>query len=191
MKAAGEPEGRDKMELLDAMKKRRSVRSYSEERIPDDVLKTILEAGLYAPTSQNRKPCEFYVVRDRETLQKLAAVKKAGAGMLAVCDTAVAVFADSELADTWIEDASVALTYMHLMAAGLNVGSCWCQLHLRADAEGADAEEAARRILSVPERFRIVGILALGMPLKETKPRTLSDRDYARIHNVEPAKPQE
>ena len=154
------------MELLDIMLRRRSIRKYREKEIPEDQLNRILEAALLAPTSRNRKPCEFYVVRDRDVLKKLSRAKASGAEMLAECGAAVVVCGDSEKADTWVEDCSIALTYMDLMAASLGLGSCWCQMHLRFSSDGNDAEENVRRILSVPASYRVVGILSLGIPEK-------------------------
>lgn len=170
------------MELMDAILNRRSVRKYNDEDIPEEKIKQILKAGLLAPTSMNRKPCEFVVVRDKETLGKLAKAKKAAAGMLAECNTAIVVLGNCEKADTWIEDSSIALSYMNLMAAGLGVGSCWCQIHLRSSLTGKDAEENVREILSLPEKYRIVGILSLGIPAGETKPHTLEEADFAKVH---------
>ena len=170
------------MELLDIMLHRRSVRKYTDEPIPEEKLEKILQAGLLAPTSKNRKPCEFYVVRDKAVLKQLSEAKKLGAGMLSECDAAIAVFADSKKADTWIEDCSIAMSFMHLMAAEQGVGSCWVQIHLRSSPLGRDAEAGVRQVLSVPEHYRIVGILALGMPAKESQPHTLEDLDQTKIH---------
>ena len=170
------------MELLDIMLHRRSVRKYTAEPIPEEKLEKILQAGLLAPTSKNRKPCEFYVVRDKAVLKQLSEAKKLGAGMLSECDAAIAVFADSKKADTWIEDCSIAMSFMHLMAAEQGVGSCWVQIHLRSSSLGKDAEAGVRTVLSVPEHYRIVGILAFGMPAKESQPHTLEDLDQTKIH---------
>lgn len=172
------------MELLDAMLRRRSVRKYSQEDIPDEKLNRILQAGLLAPTSRNRRPCEFYVVKDRELLQKLSEAKAAGAAMLADCNAAIAVFGDSDKADTWIEDSSIALTCMHLAAVSEGVGSCWCQMHLRASDSGKSAEENVKEILSVPDSYRIVGILSLGLPAENVRPHTLDELDWAKVHRI-------
>ena len=82
----------------------------------------------------------------------------------------------------WIEDSSIALGYMHLMAASLDVGSCWVQIHLRQTADGEDSEKVVKDIIGVDDYFRVVGILALGMPEGEVKPHTLEDMDKSRIH---------
>ncbi len=170
------------MELMEVMLKRRSIRRYTDEKIPEEKLDKVLQAGLLAPTSMDRRPCEFYAVTDKEILKKLASVKKAGAAMLEESAAAVVVAADPDKADTWIEDSSIALTYMHLMAADQGLGSCWIQLHMRQSADGIDAEENARSILSLPERYRIVGILSLGIPAESKPPKTLDKLEYEKTH---------
>ena len=107
-----------------------------------------------------------------------------GAAMLAHCNVAIAVFGDSEKADTWIEDSSIALSFMMLMAAEQRIGSCWCQIHLRSSAEGKDAEEAVRDILSIDRNMRIVGILALGMPEQRIPEHTLDELDLDKVHYI-------
>lgn len=149
---------------MDAMLQRHSIRRYADEAIPEEKLEKILEAGRLAPTSMNRKPCVFCLVKDRETLEALASAKSAGAAMLASAGAAIVVFGDSNKADTWIEDSSIALTYMHLMATDQGVGSCWVQMHMRKDANGGDAEDNVRRIMSAPDSYRVVGVLSLGVP---------------------------
>ncbi len=173
------------MPLMETILRRRSVRKYSSRPVPEESLKKILEAGLLAPTSMNRKPCEFYVVKDRGILEELASSKSSGAGMLPGCGAAIAVFADSQKADTWTEDCSIALSYMNLMAAQENIGSCWVQIHLRSKEDGTDAEDAVRKIFALPERFRIVGLLALGVPDSLPAPHTMDDIDWNRVHIIE------
>lgn len=173
------------MELMDVILNRRSIRKYRDEDISEEKLEKILQAGLLAPTSRNIKPCEFVVVRDKDVLSKLAKTKKYGGGMLAKCNAAIVVIGDSEKSDTWIEDSAIALSYMNLMAANLGVGSCWCQIHLRSSLTGKDAEEAVREILSLAEKYRIVGMLALGIPDEEVKPYTLENADFTKVHGWE------
>ena len=104
--------------------------------------------------------------------------------MLAQCSSAIAVFGDSEKADTWVEDCSIAMSFMMLMAEEKGVGNCWVQIHFRTDASGKAAEENVRDILAVPSGFRIVGILALGIPAEEPKAHALSDADWGKVHRV-------
>jgi nitroreductase len=129
----------------------------------------------------NRNPCNFMVVERKETLGQLADSKDHGADLIRGADKAIVVVADSLIADTWIEDSSIALTHMHLMATELGLGSCWVQIHLRSK-EGVDSEEIVRNILKIDNHYRIVGILAIGHSDDVPKPHTLDEVDKNKIH---------
>ena len=169
------------MTLIDIMLKRRSTRKFNDEPVTKEELEKILQAALLAPTSMNRKPCNFLVVERKETLVELSKCKNHGAELIVNADKAIVVIADTMKADTWCEDSSIALTHMHLMATELNLGSCWVQIHLR-DKDGVDAEEVLRDIVKIDDHYRIVGILALGHSDNIPEPHTLDDIDKDKIH---------
>lgn len=169
------------MTLIDLFLKRRSTRKFNGEAVTKAELERILEAALLAPTSMNRKPCSFMVVENKDTLRKLSECKNHGAALIENADKAIVVAADTLIADTWIEDSSIALTYMHLMATELNLGSCWVQVHLR-DKNGTDAEEVVKDILKLDPHYRIVGIMALGHSDDIPEPYTIDVVDKSKIH---------
>ena len=169
------------MSLIDLMFKRRSTRKFRDEDISKQDLDLILHSALLAPTSMNRKPCNFMVVERKETLKELSECKDMGAGLIAGANKAIVVIADSMIADTWIEDSSIALTYMHLMATELDTGSCWVQTHLRSK-NGKDSEEVVRDILKIDSHYRIVGMLALGYSDDIPQAHDESDLDKSKIH---------
>ncbi|WP_296894659.1 nitroreductase family protein [uncultured Methanobrevibacter sp.] len=169
------------MSLIDLMFKRRSTRKFRDEDISKQDLDLILHSALLAPTSMNRKPCNFMVVERKETLKELSECKDMGAGLIAGANKAIVVIADSMIADTWIEDSSIALTYMHLMATELDIGSCWVQTHLRSK-NGKDSEEVVRDILKIDSHYRIVGMLALGYSDDIPQAHDESDLDKSKIH---------
>ncbi|WP_407413714.1 nitroreductase family protein [Methanobrevibacter sp.] len=169
------------MTLTDLMLKRRSTRKFNDEKITKDELDKILQAALLAPTSMNRKPCNFMVVERKEILNKLSQAKDHGADLIKGADKAIVVVADTLVADTWCEDSSIALTHMHLMATELDLGSCWVQIRLRSK-DGQDSEDVVRDILKIDDHYRIVGILALGHSDDIPKPHTLEDIDKNKIH---------
>jgi nitroreductase len=169
------------MELIDVMLKRRSTRKFNDEPVTKEELDKILQAALLAPTSMNRKPCNFMVVERKETLKDLANSKDHGAGLIDGADKAIVVVADTMVADTWIEDSSIALTYMHLMAAELGLGSCWVQIHLRSK-NGKDSEEIVRDILKIDDRYRVVGIMALGHSDDIPPAHEPADVDKNKVH---------
>ena len=170
------------MKLVDILLNRRSVRQYTDDTIPEETLNEILQAGLLAPSSRNIKPCEFYVVRDKAVLGRLSRAKAMGAAMLKDCSAAIAVMGNSEKADTWVEDCSIALSFMMLMAEEKEIGNCWCQIHLRSTAEGEDAEMAVREILNAEEPYRVVGILALGFPERKAPAHSLDEINWNKVH---------
>lgn len=169
------------MSIMTTLLTRRSIRQYADTPIPEETLRGILTACLLAPTSRNLKPCRFTVVRDKTVLEALSHAKAAGGAFLKDAGAAVVVSADAELADTWIEDCSIALTCMHLAAAEAGLGSCWIQIHLRRDREGAEAEGNVRRVLGLEDRFRTVGILALGIPAAAPEPHTVEEADFGQV----------
>ena len=169
------------MEFMDVLLKRRSSRKFSDEKITKDELDKILKAGLLAPSSMNRKPVNFLVVERKETLSQLAKSKDHGAELIAGADKAIVVIADTMVADTWCEDSSIALTYLHLAATDLGIGSCWVQIHLR-EKDGVDAEEIVRDIVKIDNHYRIVGIMALGHSDDIPEPHTIEDIDKEKIH---------
>ena len=121
------------------------------------------------------------VVERKETLIELSNSKNHGAELIGGANKAIVVVADEGIADTWIEDSSIALTYMHLMASELGLGSCWVQIHLRCKNE-KNSEEIVRDILEIDDCYRIVGILALGHSDDIPKAHNLSDIDRNKIH---------
>lgn len=170
------------MDLLDVMLKRRSVRKYTEDEIPNEKMNKILQAGLLAPTSRNLKPCNFLVIENKEVLNKIAESKEHGAAFLKGANKAIAVIGNSIVADTWIEDSSIALAFMHLMAAEQDIGSCWIQIRLRKNKEGECSEDLVRDILGLDDNYRIVGILALGIEDGHMEAYTLDDIDKEKVH---------
>ena len=64
--------------MIDLLKNRRSIRKFTEEKVSKEALEKILKAGLLAPSSMNKKPVEFVVIEDRQTILKLEKCKKFG-----------------------------------------------------------------------------------------------------------------
>ena len=169
------------MEFIDVLLKRRSTRKFNDRPITKDELDKMLIAGLLPSTSRNRKPINFLVVERKETLNELASSKDHGAELLKDANKAIVVIADTMVSDTWCEDSSIALTYLHLAATDLGIGSCWVQIHMRKK-DGTYAEEIVRDIVKIDEHYRIAGILALGHSDEIPEPHTLDDIDKTKIH---------
>ena len=170
------------MELIEIMKNRRSVRQYTQEAIPEEKLEKILQAGLLYASGRARRPWEFIVVRDKETLKKMSECRVGSAKMLEGADTSIVVIADPEKTDVWTEDCSIAMSNMHLMADSLGVGSCWIQGRLREAPDGRTTEEYLRELLQFPDGYKLEAILSLGIANKHPEPHSMEDLLMDKIH---------
>ena len=102
-----------KNDLLDLTLKRRSIRNYLDEDIDDEVIGEILNVALTAPSSWGGHPVHFIVVKDKEMIRKIAHCKAMGAAPLMRANACIVVMADTSSCELWIEDASVASSYIY------------------------------------------------------------------------------
>lgn len=171
------------MELLKLLQSRRSIRKYTGERISDETLEKILQAGLLAPSSRAIYPVELVAVRDKEMLRGLSECKAAGAAMLKNADVAIVVIGDAAKSDAWIEDCSIAMTLMQLEATEQGIGSCWVQCRGRQTPDGASTEDYIRALLNIPENYGVLAMLSLGIADEKPEPRALPDvKSNDKIH---------
>lgn len=170
------------MELLEMMRNRRSVRTYTGERVPEEKLEKILQAGLLSASGKALRPWELIVIREKQTLAKMAQSRAVGAKMLEEADCAIVVLGNEEMSDVWTEDCSIVMANMHLMADSLGVGSCWIQGRLREAFDGRTTEEYVRELFGYPASYRLEAMLSLGMPKNHPSPRTLEELPMEKVH---------
>ena len=169
-------------ELLNTMLHRRSIRQYTGDSISEEQLQCILQAGLLSASGRSKRPWELIVVRDRDMLNQLSGCREGAAKMLTCAGCAIVVLGDQEQSDTIIEDCSIVMANMHLMASSLGLGSCWIQGRLRNAPDGRATEAYVRELLHFPERYQLEAILSLGIPTKAATPYDLENLPYEKIH---------
>lgn len=162
---------------------RRSHRKFTDEAVGEEQLRSIMRAALMAPSSKGLHSYEFVTVTDPKTIGHLSRCKQIGAEFLAGAPLAIAVLGDAETSDAWIEDASVAATMMLLQAEDLGLGACWVQVRERKDAEGRDAEDNVRRLLSIPPKYRVLCLIAVGHKGAERKPQNEERLKWEKVHS--------
>lgn len=86
-------------------------------------------------------------MKNKETLEKMAAARTGAANMLTGAAAAIVVLGDETVTDVWTEDCSIVMASMHLMASSLGIGSCWIQGRNREAADGSSSEEYLRELL--------------------------------------------
>ncbi|MFH1938958.1 MAG: nitroreductase family protein [bacterium] len=146
--------------VLEAIKKRQSVRSYQDKEIPEEILKQILEAGRLAPSAKNTQSWKFIVVKDKNLRKKLvpACKNQEFVGEAPVVIAGCATNPDYVMSNgehAYSIDLAIALDHMSLEAASLGLGTCWI---------GAFYQDQVKEILGVPEDVRIVSLMPLGYP---------------------------
>lgn len=168
---------------------RRSIRKYTNEKIDNECIKKIISVALVAPTSKNSRPWYFVIVDDAVTIERLSQCKKNGALALGTCSHAIVVMADPFKSEAWIEDTSIAASYIQLAAEDLGLGSCWIQIRERMYDENTTAAEHVRDILSIPENIEIECIITLGHKNEERKAydpkKTMWNRVSFNTWNIE------
>lgn len=168
--------------LLELLRKRRSTRKFMETEISPELVEKMMQAALLSPASKSSNPWQFILVDDRIMLQTLSLSKKAGSKLIENCSLAVVVLADPEKSDVWIEDASIASIYLQLEAEDLGLGSCWVQIRCRQSAEGEDSEAFVRRHLDIPEKYRVVSIIAIGVKEVSKEPYDMENLQWEKVH---------
>lgn len=159
--------------MLDAIRNRCSVRSYADTPVAEEDLEQILEAALAAPSANNVRPWHIVVVTDDQKRASLAAVHQ-WAGFCAQSPVVLVFCADSRRQPHWwIEDACASLENALIQAAALGLGTCWVGIRGGSGEEGPgpEREELVREVLGIPEEIRVLGLVSLGHPAGETKPK--------------------
>jgi len=153
--------------FFEIIRNRRSVRSFMDKKIENEKIEALAEAALRSPSSRSLNPWEFIFITDKNTLQKLSDTKPHGASFLKSAPLGIAVIADPEKCDVWIEDCSIASIYIQLAAEALGLKSCWCQIRKRQDKNGDEAENYVKKILNIPEKYKVLSVIAAGYPSSE------------------------
>jgi nitroreductase len=147
------------MDILDAIRNRRTIRKYKTVMPDDEDIQMILEAGRWAPSGLNNQPWRFKVIQDRDIIKRVSAFTKYGpvvrrAPMLViVCmDTAVSYNRDKD-----IMAIGACIQNILLCAHSLGLGACWL-------GEILNKKEELAEFLDLNEDLEIMAVISLGYP---------------------------
>ncbi|MFA4880994.1 MAG: nitroreductase family protein [Candidatus Doudnabacteria bacterium] len=147
------------MDVAQAIRERRSIRRYRSDPVPEEKLNKILEAARLAPSAHNAQDWKFIVAREREIRRQLSVA--AGQNFLAeapIIIAAVALNPESLMScevPAYAVDLAIAVEHMALQATAEGLGTCWI---------GAFDQKEVKAILKVPEKYKIVALLPIGVP---------------------------
>ncbi len=168
--------------FYDLLKSRRSIRRFQNREVEKEKTDTILKSALLSPSSRAIRPWEFIAITDRELLKKVSACRQGSSDFLAGAPLAVIVIADSSACDVWVEDASIASIIIQLSAQSLGLSSCWIQVRERFHSGDMRAGDYIKEALSIPEKYSVECILAIGYPAEEKKAYSEDELLYSKIH---------
>ncbi len=156
--------------FFDLVKKRRSIRRFSDQQIEQEKIDMLMKTALLAPTSKNSTPWHFILVEDQEMLQKLSESRLHGSQFVNRATLAIIVACDTTISEAWVEDAAIVSTYIQLQAENMGLGSCWMQVRERMKDDEQTTENYIRGLLNVPENICILNMIALGYKIEDKTP---------------------
>lgn len=169
------------MDFLDLARKRRSIRQYKPDPVPEETLKYVLEAARIAPSWGNRQCWKYIIVTDealRRTVIERASPSPvptngrpprsrdwiAQAPIILVGCADPTKSGDKEEKPYYLLDMGISMEHLILAAAEQGLGTCWIG--------GGFDESIVKEALGIPKDIRVVALTPLGYPDEETAPRT-------------------
>lgn len=157
------------MDVEDAIYKRRSIRAYEGTPIDKEVLDSLLNAALEAPSAGNVQPYRIYVITDLNMREELARaslnqwfIAEAPINLVFTVniDEAYSAYGERGVSLYSILDVGAAIENLMLLATSYGLGTCWI---------GAFDEEEVSKLLNLPSNERPISIVTLGYPRIERK----------------------
>lgn len=170
------------MDIFEVIKKRRSLRKFTEEPVAKELLERIIEAATYAPSACNNQAWKFIVITEQKIKEKIVEqggsilIKNAPTGILILYDNRTKNF---EYHDD-IQSAAAAIENLLLTATALQLGACWiCHL---------PPKNKLKKILNIPNCYSPIAYVLIGYPLTATKEmRRKYNLDEIMAYNKFPA----
>lgn len=153
------------MDVQQAIKQRRSVRDYKPEQISEEKLGKVLAAARLAPSAHNSQDWKFVVVRNPEKRRALAVAANSQSFIATASVVVAAVALDphhimSCEVPSYAVNLAIAVDHMTLQAAEEGLGTCWI---------GAFNQGEVKRILNIPEEYKVVALMPLGVPADQPR----------------------
>jgi len=173
------------VDFYEVLYTRRSIRSYEDTPIPDDVLNRVLDAARVAPSGANYQPWTFIVVRDGKLRKKVA---EACHRNLFIADAPVIIVACGHPFNvnynrggfmgnlSAVQDVTIAFTHLILAARAEGLGTCWI---------GAYDNEGIKKALNIPELAYVAALSPLGYPKDNTFRRTDRRKSLEEIVKID------
>lgn len=155
------------MELQEVLQKRRSVRQFTEDKISEEDIDTLLHAAMSGPSACNFQPWEFYVVKNETILSQLKQATPYS-GITAPLAITVCGKKTENAPETasayWIQDCSAATENILLSAVDQGLGAVWCGVWPQEEPV-----KNVRLLLGIPDTLFPLNIIYIGHPVHEAE----------------------
>jgi len=159
--------------VLKAIKNRRSSLRFKTSPIDDQKLNMILEAGRWAPSWTNMQPWRFIVIKDEVIREKMSRAASTFFNM-SIKDAPICIAVcvnPTEDPFHFLEDGTIATQNMASVAQSIGLSTSWIGVFSLTNEKNS-TERKMKKILKIPEKWRLISILPLGVPkFKQTKTR--------------------
>ncbi len=172
------------MKFLEIIRKRRSIRKFSDKQVEPEKLSLLKEAALRAPSSRGLNSWEFIFVSDKTMIAKFAKARIHGAEFLVGAPLAVVVCGKPDESDVWIENCSIASIFIQLAAIDLGLGSCWVQIRNRLHSREMSSRDYLAGILGLPDETEILAIIGVGHPAERPRPHPESSLEKEKVKDI-------
>ncbi len=142
------------MEVYECIRSRRTVRDYKPDPVPAAVVRKILRAGRWAPSSSNSQPWHFVVVSDPDTLAALAGIATQGA-FIGQAPLVIAIVMAPDAPRPQL-DAGRALQQMELVAWAEGLGTCFVGVRIE------EQQRAVKELLAIPADYELITLMPYG-----------------------------
>lgn len=157
---------------------RRSVRKYLYKQVEDEKVEMMLKGAMAAPSAGNQQPWEFYVVKNKETIEKLSKTSPYASCCASAPLTFVACYRiNCRMPEYAHIDMSASVENLLLEADSLGLGAVWLGI-----APLKERMDAVREVLNISEDLEAFAIIPCGYPESVRPQQDRFDKD--RIHYV-------
>jgi nitroreductase len=146
------------MDAIEALKTRRSVRAYTREGVPREIIEDLIDCGRLAATAINIQPWEFVVVTNAETLRRIAHATDHGRFIVDAPACVVVLCQDTKY---YLEDGGAATENILLAARAHGLGACW----VAGDKKPYAGE--ILKLIGAPPGYKLVSLIPLGYPAEQ------------------------
>ncbi|MEM0142577.1 MAG: nitroreductase family protein [Candidatus Parvarchaeum sp.] len=173
------------MDVYDAITKRKTVYSFLDKEISEDIILKLIDSAVRSPTAGGIREYEFILVTNAEIKQEISKISltphidSAPIIVIVICDKSKmdAIFDEADSETFCVENAALAIENMLLMASNYGLGSAWI---------ATLQQEEIKKLLAIPDKYKIRGVIPIGYindvgEVKNNRPKA----DISRIVHIE------